>query len=451
MNLNSRREWWRPAIDDRRDKRLEAVAGIESGDSMLPFWALMGFTFVLLISPQSFIPGLASLRIAMLATAIAILSYAVDRFKHGRPVLRWTRELTIALCLLAWAVMTLPLSYWPGGSVASLLGLYIKTMIVFVLLTQIVTSLSRLRLVAWGLSLMAVPIACNALINLITANYLDGHARITGYNAPLTENPNDLALTLNLILPLSVALFFTTRKPAVRAVLLACICLDAVAVVATYSRGGFLTLVCICFTYLWSLFRRGQQQWMFLALFLGLAALPLLPSDYVERLVTIINISSDETGSAQERVRDTLAAVVYVLEHPLIGAGLDMNALALNEIRGTTWTVIHNVYLQYAVDLGIPGMVLFIMLLLSCLKGMRNLQERALESGSAKEIFFFAGGLRISLIAFAIAGMFHPVGYHFYFYYIAGLAVALKLICEPQETQVTDKVVMPAALQRRHL
>jgi hypothetical protein len=33
--------------------------------------------------------------------------------------------------------------------------------------------------------------------------------------------------------------------------------------------------------------------------------------------------------------------------------------------------------------------------------------------------------VEVSLAAFAVAGMFHPVGYHFYFYIIAGLAVAL--------------------------
>jgi hypothetical protein len=33
--------------------------------------------------------------------------------------------------------------------------------------------------------------------------------------------------------------------------------------------------------------------------------------------------------------------------------------------------------------------------------------------------------VEVSLVAFAVAGMFHPVGYNFYFYIIAGLAVAL--------------------------
>ena len=37
-----------------------------------------------------------------------------------------------------------------------------------------------------------------------------------------------------------------------------------------------------------------------------------------------------------------------------------------------------------------------------------------------------AGAVRISLIAFGVAAFFYPVAYYFYFYYLAGLAVALR-------------------------
>jgi hypothetical protein len=43
-----------------------------------------------------------------------------------------------------------------------------------------------------------------------------------------------------------------------------------------------------------------------------------------------------------------------------------------------------------------------------------------------------AEGVQISLITFAIAGFFHPVAYQFYFFCIAGLAVALKNTCRAQ-------------------
>ena len=37
-----------------------------------------------------------------------------------------------------------------------------------------------------------------------------------------------------------------------------------------------------------------------------------------------------------------------------------------------------------------------------------------------------AAGLQVSLAAFFVAAMFHPIAYQFYFFTIGGLAVALK-------------------------
>jgi hypothetical protein len=39
------------------------------------------------------------------------------------------------------------------------------------------------------------------------------------------------------------------------------------------------------------------------------------------------------------------------------------------------------------------------------------------------DLVHLAAALRVSLLAFALAALFHPVGYEFYFYYLGGLAV----------------------------
>ena len=47
-----------------------------------------------------------------------------------------------------------------------------------------------------------------------------------------------------------------------------------------------------------------------------------------------------------------------------------------------------------------------------------------------REMFLLAEGIPVSLIAFAVAAFFHPVAYHHYFYYVAGLALAAKAASE---------------------
>jgi hypothetical protein len=411
-----------------------AAAMRAAPEGAVPFWALMAFTFILLLAPQTLFPALAPLRVALVTAAAAGLAFLIERFVHRRPFVELTRETLLVVLLLGWAVVTLPLSYWPGGSVAFLLGTYLKTLIVFWLLSHAVNTPARLRTAAWGLSLMTVPIAMSGVMHLASGQFVERglaahESRILGYDAALTGNPNDLALTLNLILPLTVGLFLASRRPGAGAVLLACIALEVMGVIATFSRGGFLTLAVTFVLYQRALFPRpAQRHWAALALVLALVALPFLPEGFTERMSTITDIESDASGSAQARWSDTLAALEYVAFHPVVGAGIGMDALALNEMRGELWKEIHNVYLQYAIDLGLPGLVLFVLLLRGALKCAGEAQRRAQTDPARGELFHLAEGIRISLIAFAVAALFHPVAYHFYFYYFAGLALAVRSI-----------------------
>src|SRR5207247_1466501 len=78
--------------------------------SAVPFWALMSFTVVLLLSPQTFLPELARLRIALLTGGLAVAAHCWTQVTHRRPLIRFTREVWIAVVLLGWAALSLPLS-----------------------------------------------------------------------------------------------------------------------------------------------------------------------------------------------------------------------------------------------------------------------------------------------------------------------------------------------------
>jgi O-antigen ligase len=306
--------------------------------------------------------------------------------------------------------------------------MYFKTLAIFWLLANVVDTRPRLRRAAGCLVLMTVPLAAFAVHAFATGQFIEADGpvrRIAGVDAPLTQNPNDLALMLNLVLPLALALAQAAERAATRLAFLACALLDAIGVILTFSRAGFICLALIAIVSLWKAVRRPWRGWAFAAVVLALIAAPLLPRGYLDRLSTIGDIQSDPTGSAQERWSDTRAALRYVAAHPLLGAGVGMNVLALNEARGASWTNVHNVYLQYAVDLGLPGVALFVALLALCLLATVEAMRRA-AAMPAPDLFLLAEGLQISLVVFAVAALFHPVAYHFYFYYVAGLAIAAR-------------------------
>ena len=436
--------WWQRAPDTTsapgaaaERAHAEPVDSDAAGAS-LPFWALLGFTFVLLIAPQNIIPALRPLRLGMLAAATGLGAMVLDRLGRGLPITRVTREIKIAACLLVWAIVTIPMSYWPGGSFGLLTDLYLKTLAIFVLIANVVSSTDRLRKVAWALTLMTIPIATKGVQNFLSGVYVHGGVdqavkRIVGYEAPLTQNPNDLALVLNLILPLTIGLLLITPIGVARACLLGVLGLQVVGIVVTFSRAGFLTLATTLVVSALTSSGRLDRRWTWGILILALVCVPLLPGDYVSHLFTITDIDSDPTGSAQGRWEQQVVALGYVASHPLVGAGLGQNVLAMNTVLGPAWMMVHNAYLEYAIDLGLPGLVLFLLLFVGCVRSAGRAARLGAARPGGRELSVLANGIRVSLLAFAAAAFFSPVAYHFHFYYFGGLALAALGIAEASE------------------
>ena len=416
--------WWQPRL--HQPKSAAPATDVTAGTG-LAFGALVAFTIILLVSPQAWFPAIKVFRIALLAAGIAVVSHLTSRALGQTRALPLRFEMVTALCLVLWAAATIPLSIWPGGSMAALTDHLIKAVVFFWLIGTLVSTKPRLELFCWVLALCAIPLAATAIDNYRSGVFVT-HAsssvqRIAGYvgGSGLAGNPNDLALMLNLLLPITGALLIITRKTWLRVAAGCALLLSVAAVIATFSRAGFITLAVIALLSLVAMLRRGAAGTALLIVFLGIGGLLLTPQQYLTRLSTITNIESDTTGSAQGRWEDYFVAMEYISQHPLTGAGLGQDLLALNQTRGhETWRSVHNAYLQAAVDLGIPGLALQLALLFASFANARRVRKQ-----NAGDLGVLAQGLHISLAAFVVAAFFHPIAYQFYFFCLAGLAVAL--------------------------
>ena len=419
-------EWWRPSEWGR-------PAPPEAPDSALAFGGMVAFTFILLIAPQWTFPALKELRPALTSSLVSVIALLVYRFTHHRQLFVMTREMWIAGALLTWSILTVPWSYWPGGSVSFLLAVYVKSLVIFWLLVNTLTTPRRIRRIVWTLAVLSTPLALVGIRHFVSGDFYQRgkqFKRIMGYGAPLTTNPNDLALVLNLLLPLTIALLLITKGPFIRLMLVGVITLNVIGIFATYSRGGFVTLAVTFMAYLWKFRSRRERRYTWgivtCLMLLMLVGLPFLPASYVERLSTIADIRADKTGSAEERWADMVTAVSMVARNPFIGAGIAQNILALNEERGKNWSEIHNVYLQVALDLGLPGLLLFLALLWLVFRATFQVQRETADEPDFRDLFYLAEGVHVSLVAFMVAAMFHPIAYNFGFYFMAGLALALR-------------------------
>jgi probable O-glycosylation ligase (exosortase A-associated) len=430
-----------------------AEAGLyESTANTVAFRALVAFTAILLLSPQAWFPVLGRLRIAFVAAVLAIGAHLLDRLVRRRAAPPFNAEIGIAVLLVAWAVITVPVSYWAGGSVEVLTSQYLKAVLFFWLVATLAATERRLTAVAWTLVLCAIPLAATGLYNYaageVVSTGVAGFHRIYGYmgGSGLAANPNDLALVLNLIIPIAAAMMISTRNRMARGVAAAGMLLSIAGVIVTFSRAGFLTLAATAIMLLAVLVRRRSNGAAALLLAVALIAPVLVPDSYFNRLSTITAIETDETGSAQGRWRDVLVSANIVARNPIVGAGIGNDMLALNEYRGfDTFRSVHNAYLQYAVDLGLPGLLLFAWLHIRCFRSARRVERQAHLHEAVRSLGPLAAGIQVSLVTFFVAAMFHPIAYQFYFFTIAGLAIALR-----NTARVSGVADVPVAATRRH-
>jgi O-antigen ligase len=452
--------WWRPQSArtrlredaSARPARAEnARRSTASTANVVAFRALVAFTVILLLSPQAWFPVLGQLRIAFVAATITIGAHLLDRLVRRDASPPFSPEIGIALILVAWAVITVPVSYWVGGSVDVLTNQYLKAVAFFWLVGTLTTTERRLRTIAWTLVLCAIPLAATGLNNYLSGDMVSsgvpGLQRIYGYmgGSGIAANPNDLALMLNLIIPIAAAMMIATKNPAARAVAAFAMLISVAGVIVTFSRAGFLTLMATSVMLFAVLIRRRSSGAATLLLATALVVPLLVPDAYLARLSTITDIETDKTGSAQGRWQDVIVASGIVAQNPIVGAGIGNDMLALNEYRGrATFRSVHNAYLQYAVDLGLPGLLLFAWLHIRCFRAARRIERLAHADDALRALGPIAAGIQVSLGAFFVAAMFHPIAYQFYFFTIGGLAVALT-----HTARATAVVAVPARVPRQ--
>lgn len=440
MNTATRTEWWQPKSETWPVRSATPTTEATQG-SRTSFAALIAFTIILILAPQDHFDFLKPLHLAFVTGAIAGATCLLDRYYLHRTVWPRSREYVYAGLLLAWSIATVPFSLWPGGSVGVIVNVFLKAIVVFWLLGRVITTVPRLKFIAWTLTLISVLLSVSAITTFLgrggfqNAGLAQGLARISGYNAGLTGNPNDLALMIDLILPLTLALTACTRSLWARLFLWILILLDISAVMTTYSRAGFLVAATIMILYFISLWRRGKHVLVVLVVLGCVAAIPMVPQGYIGRLATITDYRADRTGSAEERWADMKEAAVYIGRNPIIGVGIGMSDLGLNEFRGPKWKSVHDVYEQYGMDLGIPGALLFILLLYETLKGCRYAVRIGSKTPGGEELRYLSEGVWLGLAGFAVAAIFYPDAYVYDFFYIAGLAVAARTIGIHMEKQ----------------
>ncbi len=422
---------------------------IKQGSYLLAFIFVWLFTLALYLRPQELFPTFFEaypIQFAKLFATTAPLIYFASRLLGGEKLFLWETELKMAFAILGLGLLFYPISIEPADTWKEINDLYLKVVLIFALLIGTLDSRQRIYWMMRVTVLTGLWIAIDSILKFKAGEVSQLSNRIEGTVGGMFSNPNDLATTFCILMPLAVVLLVISRGP-VRILYGICVFAFALATLITFSRGGFLSLLAIIGVMLWKFRKRHKAIPYVAALMLGGTLFLSLPGGLGERLWTIVKPDSDSTGSAQER-RDILKrGVVTFARHPLTGIGLGtFHIISIKERRA------HNSYLEIAAELGTLGLLAYLLLLFNPLKALWKIESETVSALDRRDFenYVLSVGLQATLVAYYANSFFASIQYQWFAYFPLAYAIALRRIYQREQT-IREQVSAPAHLAAFHV
>ena len=240
------------------------------------------------------------------------------------------------------------------------------------------------------------------------------------------ENPNVLAEYLIMIIPLCAAMFIITKHPKAKLALAFAAAASCGCLIYTWSRGAWLGFI-LGMLIFFLMYHRNTLTALLLGM-LGVPFLPfVLPNSIIQRFASIGDLRDTSTAY---RVNIWKAVVDMVGDFWQTGVGVGeasfrpiyaLYAFSGNEIVAHS----HNLYLQIAVELGIVGLAVFIVMLFVWAQSVFTLHKNETRSDKLLSVAVFCG-----ILAVLAQGMTDYIWYNyrvfFMFWLLLGLGSAIR-------------------------
>lgn len=196
--------------------------------------------------------------------------------------------------------------------------------------------------------------------NLITA---DGLSRVRG----LYGSPNNLALYLGRILPLSLAVLAWGRRDWRRWTYGTAALLMALTLFLTYSRGAWVVGVPVSILFLTAL--RGRRALLMAVVVMAVLGSAVFLAAGTGRLASLLDTAG---GTTYFRLQLWQSSWAMIKDHPVLGVGLDnfLYHYRTHYVLPTAWEEFnlshpHNLLLDTWLRLGLPGLAVLLWLLVA--------------------------------------------------------------------------------------
>jgi len=418
-----------------------AISAIRSslvGRYELAYRGLILFTILLYLRPNELLP-IGTFPLVKILTIGTLAIYFLDKLGQGGPVSVMPRPFKYVLAIDALAIISIPLGLDPAASFESFTDLFVKILLIFLLMINVVTSFRRLRFIIEVMVISATIVGVMTLADFAQGKNLVEYYRASGALGGMFANPNDLALAMNMLIPFAIYLGLMRPNPLMRFTYFVCAILLAATSVVTYSRAGFLSMVIAGAFFLAKIGRRYPA-----ALAVGaVGALGLLATS-PGRIFTIFaggggNTSAADSASARwDLIKRSFEAAGVNPFRWLFGVGVNNFHIVSNKEL-----VNHNAYLQVFNEIGLPALCFYVLFLASVIAIAARIVKRCRRARGYRQVWLMAVAIQTSLVVYLVGSFFASVAYLWYIYYPAAFAVCLQQILRQAERLPAQNGVEP--------
>jgi len=390
--------------------------------------ALFVFTLVLYVRPSELTQSPIAASIALVVGVATLVFYLPTQLALEGNLSASLPEVKLIALFAILGVVNIPLAMSPADAWQVFSGVFIRCVVMFVVVVNVVRNTARLK----GLLFLALGAAVLLSIGAIN-EYRYGLATVEGYRVSgrgvgIFGNTNDMALFVVTILPITVALLLASRRKLAKVLYAALAAVMLAAIVLSYSRGAFLGLVVVLIFFAMKLGRRNRSAIIAAIAVLTIALLFLAPGDYGLRLLSIFVPSLDPFQSADTRRGELFRSIFTAIRHPFFGIGMG-NYMPQMSLRGIET---HNAFTQVAAEMGLAALACYTMFIVSPLRKLGQIVRETFDERGKSGLCYLALGLEASLIAYMVSSFFLSVAYLWYVYYLVGYAVCLRRIYEAE-------------------
>lgn len=378
--------------------------------------------------------------VSRLLAPLALLTVLVQLIR-GRASIRVDRPLVWAIAYGVWALAS---GLWTTSTDGSLyllssLAIAFAYMLAFASLPESQRDIERLLMVFALVSLFV------GFLSLPRVSQTLGFGDVlqAGRSQGAVGDPNLFGALQLVILPLIIVLVGVARDYRLKVVLYCSILVNLASVFTSLSRGAFLGLVVFLVLLVVAPFRllfgsRRNKAIVLCVVALGAAVISVRHSTSLnDRVQTIFERGSSGTQQGSGRLELWKAAETSISDRPWLGLGYGAFPAASNTLLLETPGVnlegytprpngepVHSAYIESVAELGFPGLVLYLGLLISTGSSLWRTALRAHEVG-AELLAMVASALLLGLAAWSVTSFFLSSETARGFWVVMGLSLAL--------------------------